>query len=52
MGGGSAFMLEVAFYPERKRGYKGVWGIAPSGAQGQSPWWGLGGEAPENLWFF
>ena len=24
----------------------GVWGGAPSGVQGQSPWWGLGGEAP------
>ena len=27
----------------------GVWGGAPSGVQGQSPWWGLGGEAPLKL---
>jgi len=27
----------------------GVWGRAPSGVQGQSPWWGLGGEAPLKL---
>ena len=27
----------------------GVWGRAPSGVQGQSPWWGSGGEAPLKL---
>jgi len=27
----------------------GVWGRAPSGVQRQSPWWGLGGEAPLKL---
>jgi len=25
----------------------GVWGGAPSGAQGQSPWWGQGALPPE-----
>jgi len=24
----------------------GVWGTAPSGVQGQSPWWGAKGQSP------
>src|SRR5664279_941521 len=32
------------------RAYMGVWGLAPSGVQGQSPWsGGQGGEAPLKL---
>jgi len=31
------------------RAYMGVWGGAPSGVQGQSPWSGSGGEAPLKL---
>jgi len=27
----------------------GVWGRAPSGVQGQSPWWGSGGRSPLKL---
>ena len=28
------------------RAYNGGLGQSPSGVQGQSPWWGSGGEAP------
>jgi len=32
------------------RAYNGVWGLAPSGVKGQSPWsGGQGGEAPLKL---
>src|SRR5664279_2137231 len=35
------------------RAYMGVWGLAPSGVQGQSPWsGGQGGEAPLKLMRF
>ena len=27
----------------------GVWGQSPSGIQGQSPWWGSGGQSPPEV---
>ena len=48
-GGGSN--LKVGAHGQRgARAYKGIWGEAPSGVQGQSPWSeGQGGKAPLKL---
>ena len=49
---GSAPILEVVFYPERKRGYKGVWGHCPQRGSGAEPLVGVRGLSPRKFELF